>query len=101
MSLVYMSLVYYCIYIPVSPTYIVSLINGLREYRCSNVHGVRLLITSSIIIIIIILHPGLLHSLLHGDDVRRGRLYFEGNLLFTHGGEIESPEHTITDEDQQ
>jgi ammonia channel protein AmtB len=27
-----------------------------------------------------------------GNDMKRGRLYFEGNLLFTHCGEIECPD---------
>ena len=34
-----------------------------------------------------------------GNSIKRGQLHFEGNLLFTHCGEIDSPEHTITTDD--
>ena len=30
-----------------------------------------------------------------GNDIKRGQLHFEGNLLFTHCGEIDSPEHPM------
>ena len=34
-------------------------------------------------------------SIFGGNDIKRGQLHFEGNLLFTHCGEIDHPEHPM------
>lgn len=34
----------------------------------------------------------LFYSLFCGNDETRGKLHFEGNLLFTHYGEIDAPD---------